>query len=152
MYHYYKTIKQDHLPSLRKQINNLGIAQEHINYVTQSPEGVEIEEGSMGNSNNDLDKAPTGTLSLFGAVFAPVAFVTAGVLIVASGPIAATLGAIGAGTAGVALLLNGIFVPEEKHESIIEQIQKGDVLIHIETKTENAELERLGFSVSSKEQ
>jgi hypothetical protein len=144
MIHYYKTFKTHGQASATiDYLSSLGIDRENINIVMRPRDGVEIDKASLADTKTGLQQAPRGTISMFGATFAPIAAVTAGLLLIASGPMAAIAGAAAVGGGGLAMLLSGIGVPEQKHPELISELENGKVLIHVETDSRNEKLETI---------
>jgi hypothetical protein len=119
---------------LKENLLNKGVPEDAISIVFNAPSNeapADISISTLADKNITLAQSPNGTVSAYGAVFTVLATITAGTLLLASGPVAAAIGGAGVATAGVTALLNGIGVPAAEHQKYEMLLHRGEVLVGV---------------------
>lgn len=131
---HYKIVSDfEQAEAIVESLENIGVKREDINIIiTQSQHG-DTSKSALLDDRVTIKDAPEGTVNAFGASFAALTAVSAGVAFFVAGPIFAALAGTLVAGSGVAMLISGVGVPEEELDDVIAQLEAGQVFIHVDS-------------------
>lgn len=133
MTHYFKTVATyNQAEALLDELEREGVEREKVDIIVKQDNDIDVSEEALAQPPEDLDDAPEGTVSAFGAVLTPLAAMTAGILLAGTGPVAAAIGGGAVAAGGTALLMSGLGIPRDETETVINRLESGHVLVHVE--------------------
>ena len=135
MSHFYAVIEPEAAEATIEKLVQRGVNRDDINVVVKQGGAYDTSPEALKHEGS-LSDAPEGAISLFGAAFAPLMALSSGALLIAAGPAFALGGAAALAAGECYALLRGFGVPEEKHDAMLDAMEDGAVLLHVDSDKE----------------